>query len=272
MNGLTALTSYSEIQDAIREIRLKARKKGEKIFSNFFPNPLMQNEWIEQGNLRLYKGTSGILLVHHTEFVDEVYFVISNEAELQSMIKSLSEDSRCPLILEQVITNSDDSLSFLEPVDRTLLRYSRTGLPNCKQPTAALEFATKMDYETLRNIFLTYFDPITDRLPSKNDLLKLIAGNSVLIRKQSGKIIGFLIYELTGISIHLRYWWTSPDYRNQGVGSELLRQFFAMGEDTKRQYLWVDKINDNAIIRYRHYGFEYDGMEDRIKVLKQTTN
>ena len=43
--------------------------------------------------------------------------------------------------------------------------------------------------------------------------------------------------------------------------------FFQAGKDTSRQYLWVDKDNDNAIGCYEHYGFSPDGLSDYIQVI-----
>lgn len=55
-----------------------------------------------------------------------------------------------------------------------------------------------------------------------------------------------------------------PEYRNQGVGSELFRQFLWEGRETKQQILWVNQANENAIVRYEHYGFKKENMYDYI--------
>ena len=61
---------------------------------------------------------------------------------------------------------------------------------------------------------------------------------------------------------YLRYWFTHPDFRDKKVGSRLLRRFFEEGRDTKRQLFWVIRSNENAIKRYRHYGFAEENMFD----------
>ena len=53
-----------------------------------------------------------------------------------------------------------------------------------------------------------------------------------------------------------------PDYRDKKVGSRLLRRFFEEGKDTKRQLFWVIRTNENAIKRYKHYGFNEENMFD----------
>ena len=67
---------------------------------------------------------------------------------------------------------------------------------------------------------------------------------------------------------YLRYWFTHPNYRDKKIGSKLLRHFFKIGEDTKRQIFWVIQSNENAIKRYRHYGFKEENMFDYVLMLK----
>ena len=43
-----------------------------------------------------------------------------------------------------------------------------------------------------------------------------------------------------------------------------MRLMFAMGANTKRQYFWVKTDNENAIKRYRHYGFEFEELKDTV--------
>ena len=100
--------------------------------------------------------------------------------------------------------------------------------------------------------------------------LKMPAEYNVLIfiPKIENKIAGFLIYELTTTTLYLRYWFTHPDYRDRKVGSRLLRRFFEEGKDTKRQLFWVIRTNENAIVRYRHYGFVEENMFDYVMQYK----
>ena len=84
----------------------------------------------------------------------------------------------------------------------------------------------------------------------------------VLVCEEEGKMAGFLIYELNATTLYLRYWFTHPDFRDKKVGSRLLRRFFEEGKGTKRQLFWVIRTNENAIKRYRHYGFAEENMFD----------
>ena len=45
---------------------------------------------------------------------------------------------------------------------------------------------------------------------------------------------------------------------------KLFNEFLSRGKNTQRQLFWVIKTNQNAIKRYRHYGFEKEKMSNFI--------
>ena len=90
----------------------------------------------------------------------------------------------------------------------------------------------------------------------------------LLVIKDGDKLCGFLIAEIIGVSWYLRYWYTSQDYRNQGIGAKLLKTSLLMAGETKRQMFWVISDNDNAIKRYEHYGFKRENMNDYVLIKK----
>ena len=109
-----------------------------------------------------------------------------------------------------------------------------------------------------------FFDEQTEQIPYYEELLNYVSQGHVLVCEEDGMMAGFLIYELNTTTLYLRYWFTHPDFRDKKVGSRLLRRFFDEGKDTKRQLFWVIRTNENAIMRYRHYGFTEENMYDYV--------
>ena len=107
-----------------------------------------------------------------------------------------------------------------------------------------------------------YFNEQTEQIPYDEELLDFCKQNHVLVCEENGQMAGFLVFESNASTLYLRYWFTHPDYRNCKVGSRLLRRFFEVGKDTRRQLLWVISTNENALIRYRHFGFVEENMFD----------
>ena len=131
-----------------------------------------------------------------------------------------------------------------------------------------LKEATQNHIDELIVLFEKHFDPIAEQLPVKSDLLNWIETGSLLIYEINNKIGGFIIYDLNGLTLYLRYWFVHPDFRDQKIGSLLFNYFLYKGRNTKRQIFWVIQSNDNAIKRYKHYGFVEEKMYNFVMINK----
>ena len=60
------------------------------------------------------------------------------------------------------------------------------------------EFATEKDAEELYQMLYQIFDFRVSRLPSMEELLELIRKNWVLLYREKGEIIAFLMYQIEG--------------------------------------------------------------------------
>ena len=155
---------------------------------------------------------------------------------------------------------------------KSLFRMSHIGLlaeddwNNQKNVT----FADETDACLVYNSLQSDFDPICEQLPSLQEVKDYIQQNSLLVVKDDDQLCGYLLFELKGKTLwYLRYWYTSPRYRNHGVGSKLLRMALALGQTTRRQQLWVVTDNDNAIKRYEHYGFHREDIHDYVLIKRK---
>ncbi len=53
------------------------------------------------------------------------------------------------------------------------------------------------------------------------------------------------------------------------MGADLLKDFFFIqAEGVSVNSFWVFSDNTNAIERYKHYGFSFDGLADEIYIVK----
>ena len=124
-------------------------------------------------------------------------------------------------------------------------------------------YATRDDVSLINELLHTHFDEQMEQLPLVEELEKMVEQKHVLLSMREGHVAGMLLFDLNA-TLYLRYWLVLPEYRNQGVGSELFRQFLWEGRETKLQILWVNQANENAIVRYEHYGFKKENMYDYI--------
>ena len=118
----------------------------------------------------------------------------------------------------------------------------------------------------VQDMLHTNFDPLSEQLPCYEEILDFISRKGVLVYKEKGKVYGFIIFELNGQTLYLRYWFVLPEYRDLKIGSRLFNEFMRAGHATKRQLFWVIGSNENAIKRYRHYGFEVERLYDYVLI------
>jgi len=124
--------------------------------------------------------------------------------------------------------------------------------------------AKLIDIQEVQTLLTNNFDKYTEQIPVYEELEQWVKQSHLIVYELDSKIVGFLIYDLTGVTLYLRYWFVCPEYRDLKIGSELIREYLYRGKETKRQIFWVIESNDNAIKRYEHYGFIKERMYDYI--------
>jgi ribosomal protein S18 acetylase RimI-like enzyme len=115
-------------------------------------------------------------------------------------------------------------------------------------------------------MFDIYFDKFVERIPNGDAIDSFIENQNAYYFSDNNEIQGFIIFELTGITSHLKYWFVHPDYREKKIGSKLIKLFFNTGENVKRELFWVIESNHNAIKRYKHFGFIVEDMHNLILI------
>ena len=109
-------------------------------------------------------------------------------------------------------------------------------------------------------------DRFVEQIPEIEELQNAIASREILVARRGREFAGVLVMSVTGLSSTLRYWIVNGKFRNQGIGSRLIRRFFQICSGGKRIVLWVFPENDGAIGKYRHYGFSPDGLMDQVLI------
>ena len=146
----------------------------------------------------------------------------------------------------------------------TLQRMGRKTPEDVEEPSPDVECATLKDAEKIKELLDAFFIAEEEQIPSVEGIRKWIEAQSLYVIRGgvANPIDGFVIFDISPAMLYLRYWFVHPSARGKGIGGRLLKAMFAAGRTTKRQYFWVKTDNENAIKRYRHYGFEFEPMKD----------
>jgi GNAT superfamily N-acetyltransferase len=79
-------------------------------------------------------------------------------------------------------------------------------------------------------------------------------------------LAAMLFFETQGFTSTVRYWVVSDKFQSRGFGSALMRHYFTLQSAVRRFILWVTIDNENALQKYRHYGYTPDGLVDHVLV------
>lgn len=257
--------SFEDLQQRVAEIR--ALRLG--FITNFFPDSVKHALWIKKGDCLMDRVGNTLFIIKQSPSFWNVFYCSTTidglEADLKvfqkmnpditMMFDIVGRDIQC-----QPLVNKFKGLDCKEAT--SLVRMTRMTDLMDYVPDETIRYATESDLPLISQQLHQYFDERTEQIPYDEELLEYAKEKRVLVCEENGVVMGHLIFELNASTLYLRYWFTHPDYRDKKVGSRLLRRFFEEGKDTKRQLFWVIRTNENAIKRYKHYGFNEENMFD----------
>ena len=257
--------SIEQLQQQSSEIR--ALHRG--FLTNFFLDPVKHRLWIEKGDCMDECVGSTLFIIKQSPFFWNVFYCSTSLDEFRNDLSVFLAEHPSTTMMFDIVGRDIQCQPMVELLQNkgcmeaaSLVRMTRMAEPFDYKPDATVRKATVIDIPQVSRMLHEYFDAQTEQIPYDEELLNYALQGRVLVCEEKGRIAGFLIYELNATTLYLRYWFTHPDFRDRKVGSRLLRRFFEEGRDTKRQLFWVFRTNENAIKRYRHYGFAEENMYD----------
>jgi ribosomal protein S18 acetylase RimI-like enzyme len=259
------LTSIDDIVAGVAKIR--NLRKG--FVTNFFLDYSKHQIWIDHN--ALYSECIGdtFFLIKRNDDFWNVFYASTSQDELINAAVDLERSYPAVIKIVDVVGRKKDCELMQQSLDSIfsheycrLVRMSKsTSMTDCR-PSDKICRATEEQAKEVHSLLNTYFDKRTEQIPYVEELQAIAENNQILLYIDNGRIAGFVVYEMSKMSLYLRYWFVHPNFRERGIGSELLKQFFYDGRDTKRQQLWVICSNENAIKRYVHYGFNEENLFD----------
>lgn len=262
--------SFEQTQLFTKKVRML--RKGS--VTNFFWDPQKHPYWLAERSLAFEEFDEGILMFHHSGAFSNLYYIATDYSTVASMLKAMQIEE--DLVVDVVLRGEDQSaieafkgMGF--ETYRSLYRMSHVGqiVQTDWLRDHRVILGEKPDAALVHQVLLRDFDPLAEQIPSLKEIEDFSKRGELFVIKDGGNLCGFLIAETTGVTWYLRYWYTSPDYRNQGIGAGLLKTSLINGIQSKRQIFWVLADNENAIKRYEHYGFSRENMNDYILIKKK---
>lgn len=259
--------AWDEVIRCVAQARDKRR-----MMSNFFPDEKRMMRWCANGTFSYEERNETMFFVRRQETFSNLYFLSASVDALSKDLSGFMEDYSGRLVVD--VLGRDVVREPLETAFKSagfdaltsLQRMSRRTPEEKYEHERGIDVANANDASAIHNLLMSNFIAEEEQLPSLEEVHDWISTQSILVARGEAEqtIKGFVIFDLSPAALYLRYWFVSNAARGKGVGGKLMRSMFAAGSNTKRQYFWVKADNENAIKRYRHYGFEFEELKDTV--------
>ncbi len=267
-NKLRRVDSIDEISSVIAEIR--SLRLG--FVTNFYLDPVKLSLMISKGDCYAERIDNSFFIVKRSSLFWNVYFCSTSLEQLVCDLPKFQEQYGQQTMMFDIVGSKVQCLPIVAgfqgcncEIESSFVRMKRLPDTTFEDPFEnKVIFADGIKVSEINHLLHVFFNERTEQIPYWEELLDFSQKGQILEFEEKGVLAGFLIFEKSPSTLYLRYWFTLPDFREQKVGSSLFRRFLEEGRDTKRQLLWVNCSNENAIKRYRHYGFAEENMFDYI--------
>ena len=251
-------------------ITASLREKGE-VVTNFYPNETEMTGWIECGSFFYTElNEKAACFVHRTNEADFLFFYITHMSDLSQALfliktqcqnKKLAFDWLCRTEEESILLQKE-CLTGDFSLHTSLQRMSQVFKDNSFIDVEEIDFASKEDIDELSKMFCNSFDPVSERIPSKEQLAQYIESKNILVKRVQNDIAGFAVIEIQKKTMYLKHLLTNPKFRRQGIADSLLKKAFFLSKGCIRYILWVIKENQPAINLYKKFGYEFESLSN----------
>lgn len=268
---MTPIRTVNEVFDAIQQAKAGALEFG----TNFFPVQRKLQDWIDHEELHgEFRDCASFFFRQDRDF-RHLYFCSSSASALQREIATLPalQAERVVLDLVGKEPGLSEQIAVWEAAGfrryTRLFRMARAGTPGTEAPPATaaeahVAFAEPADAPAILKLLEAAFDRYGEQLPTPYEIESAIENRQILVAKLDDAVAGLLFFETQGFTSTLRFWTVNEQFREMRFGSALMRQYFATQNTVRRFILWVAADNENAVQKYRHYGYAPDGLVDHV--------
>lgn len=193
-----------KIQDIMQFIS-SLRKSKKKVLTNYFLS--CQNS---KDDFQTWQGDESIVFCVQEEKLIRCYFASTDLMELNQLLGMVPAGT----VMDYIAKEKIEEFSWTEGAGfkhyTTLVRYTNPNIYEEKPKTkkdlileqfydeSIGEFATEEDAEELYELLYEVFDYRVSRLPSMQQLIEMIEKKWVLLYREKGRILSFLIYQIEG--------------------------------------------------------------------------
>jgi len=268
------MSPIKEIGQAFEGIQ-QAKIGAPAFCTNFFPVQTKLQGWIDHGELLAERRAGAVFFLRKDHEFWHLYFCAADVPTLQREMATLSSLSGERVVVDLVgregalegMLNAAETSGFRRY--RRLLRLIRASEPGRPQLSAAstqVVWADQTDRRAISELLEGSFDRYADQLAMPYEIEGAITARQILVIRCDGVLAALLFFETQGLTSTVRYWVVAERFRSQRFGAALMHHYFALHPAVRRFLLWVTADNEEAVHKYRHYGYLPEGLIDHVLV------
>ena len=268
---MSPVTRVSEVFDAIQ----RAKAGASAFCTNFFPTQGRLQGWIDHGELLGEVRDRCAFFLRKDRGFWHLCFCAADRATLQRELAALP-NLKTECVVVDLVGSEAGLAELVGHVESAgfrryarllrLARASQPGQPQSFPEGTEVVWADNRDCQGIMDLLECSFDVYADQLPMRYEIEAAITARQVLTVKCEGTLAALLFFETQGLTSTIRYWAVAEQFRSRRFGSALMRHYLAAQTAVRRFILWVTANNEDAIQKYRHYGYAQDGLIDDVLV------
>jgi len=269
---MTPICDEASLYESIQAVK----RQGPEFVTNLYAAWNRVKHWVEDRLLLAVESDRTLCVLRKDRDFYHLYFFATDIDALDQALARWPDAGIDRRTLVTDLVGKGDATEKVQAVFRrhafqsytTLFRLSRV----TPEPIAAdvgyddVVFAAPSDAPQIVGLLEASFDRYAEQLPTTTEIEAAADKGSILIVRRQKNIAGVLFFEVTGQTSVLRYWLVAPGFRDEHVGSKLMRRYYEECTTVRRFLLWVIAGNDNAAKRYHHYGYDPDGLVDHVMI------
>ena len=271
------ITSFQFLQNAFNF----TKSLDKKCISNYYFNFDKSINLIEANELFHIKIGNVIFVFRQNKGFHNLYYYAPSFFELKESLGQLQKLHSKNILIVDIVT-TEVTTEVLEIFKTSgffpysslvrMSRISQNEMPIETIHAPNLKVANRVESIEVYKELCNHFDPMAEQIPALKEIIDWGEKGNILIYKIDNSVAGFIIYQLVGLTLYLRYWFVATEFRDRKIGSSLFQYFLSKGKNAKRQLFWVIQSNENAVVRYKHYGFKDEKMYNYVLINKKMRN
>ena len=261
---MSPIQTVGQVFEAVQ----KAKAGATDYCTNFFPVESKLQGWIDHGELGAELHNGAAFFFRNNRDFQHFYFCASDKTTLQHQIGA-SPVMKTERIITDLVGNEsalNGLLPALEPAGfrryAQLQRMARIGQPESVIGDSQIRFAEMAECQAVLGLLEGSFDRYGEQIPMLYEIESAVKNRQILVARRDGALAGLLFFESQGFASTVRFWTVAEPFRALKVGSALMHCYLKAQKTARRFTLWVSASNENAIEKYRHYGYAPDGLLD----------